>query len=92
MYFIVLKQAFQNIIFRIIQTIFNQYQNFMNYVIIAKLEFKNDILKSILYIFFIFYFFFSIYIKISKNSSAKYYQEDIEILQKDFILRLCHNI
>ena len=92
MYFIVLKQAFQNIIFRIIQTIFNQYQNFMNYVIIAKLEFKNDILKSILYIFFIFYFFFSIYIKISKNSSAKYYQENIEILQKDFIFRLCHNI
>ena len=58
MYFIVLKQAFQNIIFKIIQTIFNQYQNFMNYVIIAKLEFKNDILKSILYIFFIFLFFF----------------------------------
>ena len=92
MYFIVLKQAFQNIIFKIIQTIFNQYQNFMNYVIIAKLEFKNDILKSILYIFFIFLFFFSIYIKISKNSSAKYYQENIESLQKDFIFRLCHNI
>ena len=92
MYFIVLKQAFQNIIFKIIQTIFNQYQNFMNYVIIAKLEFKNDILKSILYIFFILFFFFSIYIKISKNSSAKYYQENIEILQKDFIFRLCHNI
>ena len=92
MYFIVLKQAFQNIIFKIIQTIFNHYQNFMNYVIIAKLEFKNDILKSILYIFFILFFFFSIYIKISKNSSAKYYQENIEILQKDFIFRLCHNI
>ena len=62
MYFIVLKQLFQNIIFKIIQTIFNQYQNFMNYVIIAKLEFKNDILKSILYIFFIFLFFFFPYI------------------------------
>ena len=54
MYFIVLKKAFQSIIFKIIQTIFNQYQNFMNYVIIAKLKFKNDILKFILYIFFIF--------------------------------------
>ena len=61
MYFIVLKQAFQNIIFKIIQTIFNHYQNFMNYVIIAKLEFKNDILKSILYIFFILFIFFHIY-------------------------------
>ena len=49
-----------------------------------KLKFKSDIFiscnKSIFYNFF--YNFFSIYIKISKNLSAKYYQENKERLQK----------
>ena len=49
----------------------------------AKLTFKSDILKSssksIFYIFFVICF---IYIKISKNLSAKHYHENKESLQK----------
>ena len=54
-----------------------------------KLEFKSDIFKSfdkstfLLILFYNFsYNFFFIYIKMSKNLSAKYYQENKERLQK----------
>ena len=49
-----------------------------------KLKFKIDISKSsnksMFYKFFIFFFF--IYIKMPKHSSAKYYQENKERLEK----------
>ena len=54
----------------------------------AKLKFKSDIFKSsykyIFYNFFVisFYKFFFIYIKMSKNLSAKHHQENNERLQK----------
>ena len=45
-----------------------------------KLRLKNDILKSVFYIFIYIYIY--IYIKISKHFLAKYYQENKATLQK----------
>ena len=43
----------------------------------AELKFKSDILKSSnKYPFYIFLYIFFIYIKMSKNLSAKYYHEN----------------
>ena len=56
-----------------------------------KLKFKSDFFKSsnklIFYKFFykLFLGFFFIYIKLSKNLSAKYYQENKERLQKKLV-------
>ena len=49
-----------------------------------KLKFKSDFLKSSNKFFYRFFFiiFFNIHIKMSKNLSAKYYQENKERLQK----------
>ena len=70
---------------------------FPSYVFPLKFKFKSDIFKSsnkyifynffyksFFYFFFIFYFlfFFFIYMKMSKNLLAKYYQENKERLQK----------
>ena len=46
-----------------------------------KLKFKSDIF--FINIFIIFLQFFSIYIKMSKNLSGKYYQENKERLKKE---------
>ena len=47
----------------------------------TKLKFKSDIFFKV-FIIFLYFFFFHIYIKVSKNLSAKYYQENTERLQK----------
>ena len=66
-------------------------------LIITKLKSKSDIFeysnKSLFYFFFYFfyYFFFFIYIKISKKLLAKYYQRNIERLQKK-VIEICKNL
>ena len=55
-----------------------------------KVKFKSDILKSsnksILYNLFIFFtWFFFVCIKMSETISAKYYQENIERLEKKLV-------
>ena len=55
----------------------------MNYVNRENYKIKSDIFESSKNpIFFFFNFFFFKYIKMSKNLSAKYYQENKERLQK----------
>ena len=48
----------------------------------AKLKFKSDIFYNFFDKFFLYFFFLYISIKMSKNLSAKYYQENKERFQK----------
>ena len=58
----------------------------MNYINIANLKFKSDIFKSsnpfFMIFFIIFLKYFLLYIKVSKNVSASYDQENKERLPK----------
>ena len=73
----ILKNAIENAIIKVIHVIFKQYKNFINYENMAELKFKSDILKSSnKYPFYKFLYIFFIYIKMSKNLSAKYYHEN----------------
>ena len=65
-FIMLLKKAFKNTIFKIIQVfkIFKQYQYFKNYEILTKLKFENDLFKSFNKSFFCNFFsynFFHIY-------------------------------
>ena len=57
----------------------------MNYVNCNKVTFSSLLINPFSYKFFynFFYNFFFIYIKMSKNLSANYYQENKERLQKN---------
>ena len=83
----IFRKALENTTFKKILLIFKQCQPFMNYVNdgIYKIKFKFDILKSsnksIFHRFFSFIHVY-IYIKIFKDLSAKYCQENKERLQK----------
>ena len=77
--FTLLKKAFKNTIFKEIQVIFNQHQNFINYVnhnkVNLKMRFLNLAMNPFFYKFFckffliFFFFFYFIYMKISKKLS-----------------------
>ena len=83
-----LKKSIPNIIFKMLQVISKQYQYLMHYGNHDKAKARNwyfyifqEICFLHSFLFLLIYIFF-IWIKLSKNLSAKYYQENKERPQK----------